>query len=244
MELLNALLPLLVLGVLGSVHCVGMCGGFAVAVAAGEPGSWSRLLGSQGLYIVGKACTYAVLALLLATGFAWLGEEAAARSEFTLVQRGLSVFAGVALIATGLATLTRRRLLVGGRLHRAVAAFTAPAARLLDGARALPPRSRAFGIGVLNGLLPCGLSWAAVLVAAQSAPHVAALAAFTFGLATGPALIAVGLGTRVAGQRARRLAPLIVGVLLIVFGVLTVLRGNPAAGLHATHVGPACCSEA
>ena len=243
MELLNALLPLLVLGVLGSVHCVGMCGGFAVAVSAGEQGTWTRLLSSQGLYIVGKACTYAVLALALATGFAWLGGEAAAHPGFVLTQRSLSVLAGLALIATGVATLTHRRLLVGGRLQRLFSASTAPARRLLEGARALPPRSRAFGIGVLNGLLPCGLSWAAVLLAAQQAPHHAALGAFVFGLATGPGLIAVGLGVRLAGWRSWRLAPVALGVVLIVFGVMTVLRGNPGAGLHADHTEPNCCSE-
>ena len=245
MEALLDILPLLALGFLGSLHCVGMCGGFAVAVSAGERGSWPRLLSGQGLYILGKAASYAVLALLLATGLAWLGgAEGPGHPGFGLARRILSVLAGVVLIATGLAALLGKQLFVGGRAHRVVSAATAPARRLLDGARALPPRSRAFGVGVLNGLLPCGLSWAAVLVAAQEPPHVAALGAFAFGLATAPALIAVGLGTRLVGQRTWRLAPSLLGVVLVVFGVLTVLRGDPAAGLHATHSGPSCCPEA
>ncbi len=96
---------------------------------------------------------------------------------------------------------------------------------------------------MLNGLLPCGLSWAAVLLAAQQPPPHAALGAFAFGLATAPGLIAVGFGTRLAGLRSWRLAPVVLGLVLIVFGVLTVLRGNPGAGLHADHTEPNCCSE-
>ena len=59
-----ALLPFVLLGLLGSVHCAGMCGGFALGVAAGGPRG--RALGRLGLYALGKALTYAALGLLAA----------------------------------------------------------------------------------------------------------------------------------------------------------------------------------
>lgn len=246
--------PLVVLGFLGSLHCIGMCGGFAIAVTAGgdgEGGGLGRLVSRQGTYLAGKACSYAILAALLATGLAWLGGDGGdggPHPGLVLARRGLSVLAGAALVATGVAMLLRKPLssdLFGGRVRRGIERVSGPARKLLDGTRALPPRSRAFGIGVLNGLLPCGLSWAAVLVAAQHAPHVAAVAAFAFGLATGPALVAVGVGARLAASRGRApvLGAALVGTALIVFGALTVLRGDLGAGLDATHAAPACCAD-
>ena len=47
----------------GSIHCVGMCGGFVLAVAAGRRGAW-RLVGHQVLLQLGKATTYAFLGAL------------------------------------------------------------------------------------------------------------------------------------------------------------------------------------
>ncbi len=84
----------------------------------------------------------------------------------------------------------------------------------------------AFGTGVLTGLLPCGLSWSAFALATQVDRPTAAAGLFLFGLGTGPALLLLGLGWVTLQLRGRTLAIRLAGGVVILFGVLTILRGD------------------
>ena len=225
------------LGLAGSLHCAGMCGGFAVAVASTGGARRRALLVRELVFVLGKALSYAVLA----TGLALLGRGAAAWGGVELARRAAAWLAGAALVLAGLALagFPALHLRLAPALRARLAGVAAAWRSVLD----LPGTIGPLGAGLLVGWLPCGLSWSALLLALSVAPGTAAAGAFLFGLGTAPALLAVGLGwgffapaTRV--RLARLLAPL-----LVAFGLLTVARGG-LPGLREEAVLPECCAPA
>lgn len=209
------LTALFVLGLLGSAHCVGMCGGFVLALGgAGRAG-----LRRQGLYFAGKTATYAVL------GAAVGGFGAAVASALTGVQGAVSLVAGVLIVAVGLGLLGLARPVRG--LDRLAA--TRPYRRALRFFVQRRGGAAAVGLGLVNGLLPCGLVYAVLAKAAVAGGALAGGATMVvFGAATIPALALTALAPRLlrpAWQPALHRAG---GVLVILLGLLTILRATPA----------------
>jgi sulfite exporter TauE/SafE len=254
------LAPFLILGLLGAAHCLGMCGGFAVAVSAAAGRQRWRVLRHQLAYVGGKALTYALLGLVVARAgelvarggelVAGGGSELfAERTEALARSRELLAWlAGATMIGLGLvAWRGGGASLFGGRAGSRSPRLGAIAARLrglFAAARSLPGASGALATGLLTGLLPCGWSWGALALAAATPPLAAFLGMGLFGLGTAPVLILVGLGWSGLSVRHRRLGQALLGPLLIVFGVLTALRGAPLFGLGAAaEVLPACCTQ-
>jgi hypothetical protein len=166
MELLTVLLG----GLLGSAHCVGMCGGFATAC--------SRRPGGLPLWHCGRIGAYTALgALAGAAGIALPGPAWVP-----------------ALLATAL--LTWFALMLAGWLPEP---RIGPAAlvRLGSGLLGSPTGAAQLGFGVVNGLLPCGLVYSALAmsVASRGALRGAGLMA-AFGLGTVPLLSLGALGLR------------------------------------------------
>jgi len=222
------LAPFVVLGLVGSLHCAGMCGGFAIAASLDAP-SRRTFVARQLVHQLGKASTYGVIAGLVAHAGAAPGAGAG---------DAVAWLAGAGLVALGLRRLFPRT--VGGRSW---SALERPLRRLAREARALPGLTGRFAVGVANGLLPCGLSAGAFLLAADRTPTVALCGGLLFGLATAPLLVltaaAAHAGPRIA-TRLGALAPLgprLLGVTLIVFGVLTWSRvlGRPPGSLEPCH---------
>lgn len=235
MSLAAELWPFLALGGAGFLHCAGMCGGFALAMTAGSSRGRRRLLARQASYLVGKAASYAVLGILVAAGCRWL-VGAGEGGLWPAARAGAAWAAGLVMVALGLAQLGvvrwPRGRAKGLRSHRAAALVR----RAADAMRTLPGSAGAFGTGVVNGLLPCGLSWAAIALASQGSLCASALGPFVFGLATAPALLAVGLAPRFAARLSGRGTRIAVALLLVAFGAATVLRGHLAQGAD-----PTCC---
>lgn len=173
------------LGLAGSLHCAAMCGAFAV-ISKSHP-AWH----------IGKAAAYAALGAVAGTVGA-LG--------------GLGGWAGPARIGIGvvasLALLLGVRQLLGAGRTRPPARPFGPLTRVLRSSAAEPERSpvaRNLLFGLANGLLPCGLVYAALgLAAAAGTP--AGGGAVMLGLAAGsaPALIATSLGSRSLRQWGQR----------------------------------------
>jgi hypothetical protein len=87
-------------------------------------------------------------------------------------------------------------------------------------------------LGALNGLLPCGLVYSALLVAATTGgPLPGALGMVVFGLGTLPALLVVGLGAGALSPRVRQTLGRVAGVVIVLVGIQLVLRGLAALGV-------------
>lgn len=236
------LLPFLALGFLGSLHCVGMCGGFALLAGSGSRRRGGRGLSALASYAVGKAATYALVGLAVSTGVHAASDAMPLGESLPALQGAANWLAGATLVLFGIAQITGG---VGGiatgALTRRLGTLTAPARRALEAVRALPGLSGTFGLGLVNGLVPCGLSWSAFVLAAASSPPVALVGSFLFGLATAPALLAFAFGSHFVPGAMRRRGAVVLGTLLIAFGASLFLR---TAGRAAEGAPPDCCGTA
>lgn len=235
------LFPIFVAGLVGSVHCIGMCGGIVSAFsAASRPAFPVPVVSSAGLgaigagqglrmlaYHAGRIGSY-MMAGAVAGGIVG-GVQSLARLAW-LQLAGLWL-ANLMLIALGLylmrAWLGLARLEAQGqRLWRHLQPFTR---RLLP----LDRPGKAFALGMLWGWLPCGMVYSMLTIAmlAGSASRGAAVM-LAFGLGTLPALS--GLALAGGALSARMNAPVLrhaAGMIMLgfgLFGIVRALHGLPA----------------
>src|SRR3546814_441011 len=181
-------------GLAGSLHCVGMCGGFACALGS-DPRGRAATLRRQLLYNVGRVTPYMFLGALAGTLGSALTTGSSADQPLLLAQRGLAFVAGLLMVFIGLQFLGYFRSLhgtalgLGGQL----------AASSLQGLLKTPNPGAPLAFGVFNGFLPCPLVYAflahtaAICLSDPSrAVTTGALTMAAFGLGTFPALLAAG----------------------------------------------------
>jgi hypothetical protein len=223
-------------GLLGSVHCIGMCGGITGALTMGLPAtvrrSYPRLFSYLLAYNSGRIMSYVTAGALMGALGAQLGGGLLPHPAINVGR----VISGVFMLALGvyiagwwnaLAGLEK----LGGRLWRHIE----PLGRGL-----LPPKGpvQALGLGLVWGWLPCGLVYSALAwsLAAGGALQGGSIM-LAFGLGTLPTLIAMGSAARwlklvTRLPRVRQAA----GAMILVFGLYMLL----APGAHQQHrPGPA-----
>ncbi|MGI9178445.1 MAG: sulfite exporter TauE/SafE family protein [Pirellulales bacterium] len=209
--------PMLVIsGMLGSAHCLGMCGPFALAIGSAAPG-WGVNLRRQLAYSAGRIFTYAVLGAT--AGFV---STRLARSlpVWTNVPAVLAILAGALLVWQG--------LLAAGVIRRRGVESTAgcpggSAFRALLAARGL---GDVFLAGLFTGLLPCGLLYGMLAYAASRHDPLQGLAAMAaFGAGTVPAMVAAGLGGSVLSLASRRQVHALAAWCLVATGIVSIARG-------------------
>jgi hypothetical protein len=225
-----ALTAVFLVGLLGGGHCLGMCGGIVTALTVHLPGDrprWSLHLA----YHAGRITTYA-LAGALAGG---LGAAALLAGGALPVQTALYILAQLMLVALGLYLLGIPRYLeVFERAGRSLWGRIQPLASTLFPVRTA---ARGYAVGLLWGLLPCGLVYSVLATAlvSGSAPR-GALVMLVFGAGTLPSLLAAGtLFPALARTRGGRVARRAAGGLVMAFGLfglayagdLERLAGNP-----------------
>ncbi len=212
---MNALWPAaFLLGVAGSAHCIGMCGPIALAVPSMGPDRSSRVW-STILLNGGRLISYAALG----SAFGAFGEGL----RLAGLQQWVSLLAGVLLLIAAFAPALLERMGTQGRLAIGISRLRGMLARYF---RRTAPEA-IFFTGVLNGLLPCGLVYAAAIGAAATASLMhGALFMLVFGAGTVPALVALRSGSAFIGTGARanlrRLSPILVAAM----GLLLILRGS------------------
>lgn len=212
-------------GLLASAHCVGMCGGFAVTLAAAGGPGWAVNLKRQSLYSFGRVCTYTLLGATAGFGGAWLSGAVPIMAD---VQGLFAIVAGLVLVLVGLGAAG-----VIGRAARPSNALTCRAADLFAGLLRSPSPAHVFVAGTLNGLLPCGLVYGFLALAASSGQmHVGALTMATFGLGTFPAMLLSGAGGSLLSLAARRHVLRFAAWCVVLTGLLTIARGAGIAELH------------
>jgi sulfite exporter TauE/SafE len=203
----------LMLGVLGSAHCIGMCAPLALAVPSAGRTVGARFASAFALNS-GRVVTYA----LLGAAFGLFGRGLLLAG----LQQTVSIALGV-LILTG---LLAPRLLGALRLGAVAGGFVIRMQGLM--ARQLK-RSSPEGLfltGMLNGLLPCGLVYLAAAGAmAQDGWASGALFMALFGLGTWPALVGLKVSGSYAGPGLRSALRKVTPYAYAIMGILFILRG-------------------
>lgn len=221
-------------GLLGSAHCIGMCGGIVGAVTMGLPpairDSYLRLVPYLLLYNAGRIISYSIIG-----AFAGLIGQELASVLIGEVQSYGRIIAALFMIALGLYVAGWWQMLValeraGSKLWRRIEPL---------GRRFLPVRGPlpAFGLGLVWGWLPCGMVYAMLPLALTGGSAAGgALVMASFGLGTLPMLFAMGSAARwltslFQRPRVRQAA----GVLILVFGLATLLLPGGHQHNHGGH---------
>lgn len=226
------IIPALLLGFLGSFHCVGMCGPIALSLPVMHLRGWQKVLGILS-YNLGRVVTYSVLGLI----FGLLGKT----MSFFSSQQILSIALGSLLVIMFIFQLLQRRLVKQpiwmSRWNQWLSKQMRPLFRSNN-------KFSRLILGMLNGLLPCGMVYmAAAGAVALSAAWKSSLFMAIFGLGTIPAMMAVSFAGSMMNvsirNRMRQLTPYVIGIM----GILLILRGldlgipyiSPSMHGHAMH---------
>lgn len=204
----------LTIGLVGSLHCIGMCGPIAVALPLGQRSWFDRITGGL-LYNFGRSITYGVLGAL----FGLLGKGI----QMAGIQQWVSIAMGVTMIFSVLFPFLFRGKM---NLEHLTAGY---ASRLISRFRELfgkKSKSNLLLIGLLNGLLPCGLVYVAVAGAINTNDVLMGiLFMIVFGLGTIPVMLSISLvGNLISGGLRQKLSR-IVPVFIVILGIIFILRG-------------------
>ena len=235
-ELYISILTGLSIGFLGSFHCIGMCGPIALALPVHRFSGVQKYTGIL-LYNLGRAVTYGLLGL----AFGFIG------SQFRVwgLQQVISIGAGVMILlfiisrfsfAAKVPGLSKLNLWVQQGLGNLLATVTNP--------------TSLFTVGLLNGLLPCGLLYVAIAdaLATMNSVH-AMLLMFSFGFGTIPVMAGLMMFGHMVSikvrQKINRSVPYFVGIM----AVMLILRGmnlglpylSPKLEKESTEVS--CCHK-
>jgi uncharacterized protein len=211
------------MGLLGSFHCIGMCGPLALSLPLSNDDFWSKFSGAL-TYNAGRIVTYSVLGVLFGT----VGQTAGLFGY----QQWLSVLLGILIIFF----IILPKKITAFKKNNFLLLFFEKIRAVLGQLFFKKNYASLFSIGLLNGLLPCGLVYmaAAGAVATGSIFNSMIFMAF-FGVGTLPVMWSVAffgnymsIGTR---QKIRRLYP----YMMTLMACLLILRG---LGLGIPYMSP------
>jgi sulfite exporter TauE/SafE len=214
-------LPLVFLGgLLGSAHCVGMCGGFALSIGISSRG-FAANLGRQLVYTSGRIFTYSFFGVVAGYMGLWL----ASRAHWWLnAQAALSLVAGVLLAGQGLLALgwVPRHFVPKGATGGSFCL-----AGTFVGQFLMSPRwSHVLLAGVFTGFLPCGLVYGFLALASSSASVWDGLLTMSlFGAGTAPLMILAGTGSALLSYATRRSLLNVSAVCVSLTGLISIARG-------------------
>ncbi len=201
-------------------HCIGMCGGIVIAYSSAKiDNKWSNLM--QGLahlsYSFGRITTYVMLGAI----FGALGGVAQFNGYTTAA---LTIVAGIFMILAGLSLLGKLEFLTKLEHSFSQTKWYQEVFRQVLRSKSL---YSFYILGLLNGLLPCGLVYFfAVTAASTGSPLWGALVMFIFGLSTIPALFSLGFFTQLLNKGGLRKNMMnLASIIVILFGIYTIYRG-------------------
>ncbi len=202
-----------VTGLLGSLHCLGMCGPLAMALPGQQKTSKTAYFLGRLAYNSGRIFTYSILGGLVSL----IGVAA----NMFRIQQYVSIGLGAVLVFMAIRTLVRHR-----RKARQQSVLDRWVYKRFSYFAQNPVPGRLFVLGALNGLLPCGLVYLGLFQAALTSNlwwGMATMAAF--GLGTLPLM----MGLSLSGQWLKRMlqgrARFVLPSLMLVLGLMLGLRG-------------------
>jgi len=204
----------LVLGLMGSFHCAGMCGPIAIALPLHGNTVLQKIFGGT-LYNVGRTITYGIMGAI----FGLLGQGI----QMIGVQQKISVIMGVVMIISVLFPALFKNQY---RMDKSMFSFVGKLKKRIGEMFSIRSFQSLFFIGMLNGLLPCGLVYMAIAGAIGTGNAAeGTLYMILFGLGTIPMLLTISLAGNIMSQAIRRKINKLITVMVIVVGLLFILRG-------------------
>lgn len=204
----------LTIGLVGSLHCLGMCGPIAVAIPLHHNNWMMKILGGL-LYNSGRVITYGILGALF--GFLGRGIQLAG------LQQWASILLGIIMILSVLFPVLFREKIKLDRIFSGYAGHLTGRFRIMFSKRTL---KNLLFIGILNGLLPCGLVYMAIAGAINTNEVVnGILFMVVFGLGTIPAMLLLSLAGNVVTSGFRKRASKVIPAFIVILGILFILRG-------------------
>ena len=224
-------------GTAAFAHCLGMCGGFALHLSRTD--SPGRTLGRQLVWHAGRIFTYGFLGALAGFG----GGLLRSIQDMLWIQNALAYGAGAIMMVMGLVLFGVVPSFGAGRLAPNEEGLLAALFRHVF---QQPTAAGALTLGVATGFLPCPIVLAFLAYAAQSGSVLGGVLIMgAMGLGTVWSLLLLGLSGHLLNVRLRRWGAYAGGVLLVLLGLATVLRGTAAfhrlLGCPAPPPGAACC---
>ena len=203
-----------IIGLVGNAHCAGMCGPIALALPLKNE-NWFTRIGGGLVYNTGRITTY----ILLGAIFGLLGKGL----NVAGFQLWASIVIGILMIVMVVVPLIFKNL---PSLNNV---FEGYSTRLMSGFRNLFRKGDTkslFGIGLLNGILPCGLVYVAVAGAINTGDVVSAMLYMAlFGAGTIPVMLAVSLAGTMISLNLRIFVNKLSPYVIVLLGVLFILRG-------------------
>lgn len=226
-------LVIFIAGLMGSSHCIGMCGGFAIMISMRRQGR--SVLLAQILYTIGRVSTYTLAGAIAGLTTSRLGLATASTSWLSAI---LGIVAGAILLVQGLSTMGfqmpwRRTASPGA--NSAGCLLAGGFRSILQSQGYVAP----FVAGVLTGWLPCGFVYGFLALAAQTQDGLrGALTMAAFGAGTAPVMLLTGLGAASLTVASRTRLLKIAAASVVLTGVMTTIRGTQ--GLFASQQPPKC----
>ncbi|HVT86750.1 MAG TPA: sulfite exporter TauE/SafE family protein [Chitinophagaceae bacterium] len=202
-----------IMGFAGSLHCVGMCGPLALSLPVVHNNNLSRITGAV-IYNSGRIVSYTTLGLI----FGSLGGLIIAPKW----QSGLSLALGVVILLYLLIPKRYFHLFPSNKFNKPFLLLRQQLGKLFRSEK----QSSLFAIGILNGLLPCGLVYLALSSSVISASSMnGGMFMLFFGLGTFPAMFITVVMSNYINQTIRLKLRKAVPALLFVMATLLILRG-------------------
>ncbi|MES2265134.1 MAG: sulfite exporter TauE/SafE family protein [Bacteroidota bacterium] len=210
------------IGLFGSVHCIGMCGPLAFAVPSFHS-RWWLVIADKLIYNAGRVLSYTVLGYLIGL----LGKQL----WLAGLQQSVSIISGALIIVVGFSRLFKTRF----KQSRLMTLLLSPVQKTIS--YALNHHMGHFIVGVLNGLLPCGFVYLALVGAVNTSSAIAsAQYMFWFGAGTFPLMLIATIGSGYIGPVFRRRINKGMPFLMICLGCWFLLRG---LNLNIPYLSPA-----
>lgn len=202
------------IGLVGSLHCVGMCGPIALAIPMKSKNVFARIFDSF-LYNIGRSATYFVMGLI----FGIFGKGIAMAG----FQQKASIVIGALMILSVIFPLMFRKLNFLGKLSEKSVQFVGGRLGILF---QKPSRPKLLVIGLLNGLLPCGLVYVALAGALNTGSMLeGGLFMFVFGFGTMATMLVIPVVSHLISLKIRNRLSKLIPMFIILFGMLFIARG-------------------
>lgn len=208
------------IGLMGSVHCLGMCGPLAFAVPTLKKG-WGFLVLDKLSYQGGRIISYCILGAIIGL----IGRQI----WLAGAQQYISILSGILILIVAASRLFN---FSAGRMN---AKLLQPFNQLFS--YALKHKANHLIIGIVNGFLPCGLVYLALTGALNTgAVNTAIEYMFWYGMGTVPLMFIAGISAGFTSAIFRRKLNQMIPYLMVMLGIWFILRGME---LNIPYLSPA-----